>query len=65
MTIGQKIAVLREQKGWTQYRLAKECKTAPITVSRIESGKMQPSFEMVQRLSQAFGVSLSEFDLVT
>lgn len=65
MTIGQKISELRQQKGWTQYRLAKECQVAPITISRMESGKMQPSFEMVQKIAAAFNISLSEFDLVT
>jgi UDP-N-acetylglucosamine 1-carboxyvinyltransferase len=62
MTIGQKIAVLREEKGWTQYRLAKEVRTHQATIGRIENGERQPSFDMVHRIAVCLGVSLAEFD---
>lgn len=53
--------VLREEKMWTQGRLAEEAGVSPTTVSGIEGGRiLRPHFGTVRKLAQAFGVHPEE-----
>jgi uncharacterized Tic20 family protein len=40
--LGHKIAELRQQKGWTQERLAEYCEVSARTIQRIEAGEVEP-----------------------
>lgn len=63
MTIGEKIVKLREEKGWSQYRLAKESGVGQAALSHIENGKRHsPTHETLQKLCRALKISMSEFD---
>ena len=60
-TLGQLIRQHRERIGWTRYRLAKECGLAQTALNRIETGRSDPQFTTMCRITTALSVSLEEF----
>lgn len=55
--LGQRIIELRTALGWSQVELAKRLGVAKQTVSNWENDNIQPSIEMLIRLSKIFRVS--------
>ena len=55
--LGVRIQELRIARGWSQVVLAKRLGVAKQTVSNWENGNIQPSIEMLVRLSKLFGVT--------
>ena len=55
--LGQQIHDLRTAFGWSQVELAKRLGVAKQTVSNWENENIQPSIEMLVRVSKLFGVS--------
>lgn len=55
--LGQRICELRTALGWSQVELAKKLRVAKQTVSNWENDNIQPSIEMLVRLSKLFGVT--------
>jgi transcriptional regulator with XRE-family HTH domain len=56
-----RLTILREDRMWTQGRLAKEAGISPTTVSGIESGRIsRPHFGTVKKLARALGVDPRE-----
>lgn len=53
---GPQIEALREAKGWTRYRLAKEAAVDSSFVAAVERGEKSPSWEIACRLADALGV---------
>jgi transcriptional regulator with XRE-family HTH domain len=61
--IGEKVAYLREQRGWTLKELSERSGVSVSHISAIENGtRPNPSIDRVKRLAHAFGVSLAYFD---
>lgn len=58
--IGRFIASLRKTAGLTQEALGERLGVTNKTISRWENGNYMPDIEMLQLLSQEFGVSLNE-----
>jgi transcriptional regulator with XRE-family HTH domain len=55
--VSKNLAALREQRMWTQVRLAGEAGVSPTTVSGIENGRIsRPHFGTVRKLAVALGV---------
>src|SRR5580704_9075423 len=53
------IRAMREDRGWTQAKLAEKLGTTQNTVSRIENPKTsKPSITTLQRIAEAFDVAL-------
>lgn len=52
---------LREAAGVSQYRLAQLSGLAKQTLSQLEKGSNDPSWETVLKLAKALGVSVAEF----
>ncbi|MCX4828322.1 DUF488 family protein [Streptomyces sp. NBC_00006] len=60
-TLAARVRALREERGWTPERLAKEAGIQPATLSRLEGGGViQPGFFTVGALAEVLGVSLDE-----
>jgi transcriptional regulator with XRE-family HTH domain len=60
--LSRQITILREARGWTRYRLAKEAGLIPSTVERIEAGlRPNPQWDTVLAIARAFGISLDDF----
>ena len=54
--LGQRIYELRTSRGWSQVDLAQMLSITKQTVSNWENENIQPSVEMLVRLSKVFGV---------
>ena len=55
--LGQRIYEMRMQFGWNQVDLAKKLGVAKQTVSNWENENIQPSVEMLVRISRLLGVT--------
>ena len=55
--LGQRIAEMRLSFGWSQVHLSQRLGVAKQTVSNWENDNIQPSIEMLVRLSHLFGVT--------
>lgn len=60
--IGKIIKALREEKDWTQDKLAEESELPQSHISRLEKGKHSPSRRTLERIAKALGVDLRELD---
>lgn len=58
--IGSFLAQLRKEQGLTQEQLAQELGTSNKTISRWETGSYLPPVEMLQLLSQRYGLTINE-----
>lgn len=56
--IGDTIAKLRKEKGWTQNELAEKLQVSDKAISKWESNKGDPSTEFLPVMAQLFGVTL-------
>lgn len=59
-TIGQRIARLRKERGYSQQALAQKMGIVRVLVSDYEKGRLRPHPEMVARFALAFGVTTDE-----
>ena len=57
-TFGERLRILREEKGITQIDLAKYLSLANSTVSQYEADKRDPDSAMLQKLAEYFDVTL-------
>lgn len=55
--LGQRICELRTHLGWSQVELSRRLNVSKQTVSNWENDNIQPSIEMLVRLSKIFGVT--------
>lgn len=55
--LSRRIQELRSALGWSQVELAKRLQISKQTVSNWENDNIQPSVDMLLRLSRIFGVS--------
>ena len=58
LKIGQTIAALRKEKGWTQGALAEKLSVSAKTVSKWETGNGLPDTAQFPELAQLFGVTI-------
>lgn len=61
MDIGQRIKMTREHQGISMNALSKKSGAAQSAISEIESGKRQPTFEVLERIVTGLGFTLSDF----
>ncbi|TCL74187.1 DNA-binding XRE family transcriptional regulator [Hydrogenispora ethanolica] len=61
MELGPKIKALREQSGMSMNALARLSGVAQSSLSGIESGKQYPTFDNLERIIKALGLTLSDF----
>lgn len=61
MDILQKLRALLNERGWTEYRLAKECGLSESTISNIYKRNSVPSFLTLEAICKGFGITLAQF----
>ena len=61
MDIVKKIDMIRVKKGWTFYKLSQESGISQQTFTKWLSGKTIPSIPALEKVCNAFGISLSNF----
>ena len=63
LAFGPVLRNLRLKRNWTQAELGEKLGVAPQHVSMLESGKKFPSLEMLFKVADALGVSLTSIAL--
>lgn len=58
--IGEKIAAARKDKGLKQFELAKRAEIAPAQLCKVENGRINPSFNMVERIAAALDSTIPQ-----
>ena len=58
--LGDKIKLYRENKKMTQNDIADILEVSAGTVSKYESGSLEPSIESIKRLAESFGISIDD-----
>ena len=58
--LGDKIKLYRENKKMTQNDIANILNVSPATVSKYESGSLEPNIESLKRLAELFEISIDE-----
>ncbi len=58
--LGKRIAELRIKRGMTQEQLAELLNYSPNHISKLESARTNPSFDLLVRLSEIFEIKLKE-----
>lgn len=61
MSVGEKIKIIRKEKGLTQAQLAALVGVAQITIRQYESGAREPSISQLQNIARKLSVSISSF----
>lgn len=59
---GELVRHLRDERGWTQEKLAREAGVTVTSVSNVERGATKPSAETVEKIAAAFGLSPGDLD---
>lgn len=59
-TVGNRLREVRENKGWTQARLAEEVGVARQSIISIEKGRFLPTIETALGISAALGHPLED-----
>ena len=52
---------LREQKGWSQSRLARESGLDRATINQVEGGRRSPTIATLEILAESMGVEVADF----
>lgn len=60
LSLGEKIATLRKQRGLTQEQLAESCSVSAQAVSKWENDLTAPDISLLPRLSELLGVTVDE-----
>ena len=61
MDVIEKIEKLREERGWTRYRLAEESMLTYSTLSAMYLRNTPPKLDILEMICAAFGISLAQF----
>lgn len=58
--LGEKIKLYRENKKMTQNEVAEILSVSPATISKYESGTLEPNIESLKKLAELFEISIDE-----
>lgn len=58
LNIGNKISLLRKEKGWSQGDLAEHISASREIIGKYERNENLPSLEMALKMAKAFGVTV-------
>lgn len=61
MSVLEKIKKLQKERGWSTYKLAYEAGLTQSTLSNMFARGTCPTVDTLERICDAFGISLSEF----
>ena len=61
MDVYSKLNKLMTERGWTRYKLAKECGLSESTLANVFSRNTMPSLATLETICHGFRISLSQF----
>jgi len=59
--VKERLIQLQQQRGWTDYKIAKEAGLSSNTVSNIYRRNNVPSLPTLEALCKAFGITMAQF----
>jgi transcriptional regulator with XRE-family HTH domain len=59
-TLGEKIRMEREQRGWEKAELAQKVGVSPTYINKIENDKLMPTLDVAKRFAKVLEFSLEE-----
>lgn len=60
MDIHARLQQLLRERGWTEYRLSKECELSQTTIGNIIRRNSMPSLATLETISKGFGITLGQ-----
>lgn len=63
MNVIDKIHKLQWERGWTDYKLAQAADISQSSLATLYARRTPPKLEMLQRICEAFGITLAQFFL--
>ncbi len=61
MSVHEKLKKMLSERGWSEYRLAKECGLSESTIANIFRRNTQPSINTLESICNGFNITLSQF----
>ena len=61
MDVHERLRRLLDERGWSEYRLSKECGLSESTLANIFRRNAQPSIPTLEAICKGFGITLSQF----
>lgn len=61
MDIHERLKRLLDERGWSEYRLAKNCGLSESTIANIFRRNTTPSLPTIESICRGFNISLSQF----
>ncbi len=61
MDVLMRLQKLLEDRGWSEYRLSKECGLSQSTIGNIFRRNTVPSLDSLEKICASFGITLSQF----
>lgn len=61
MDVHAKLRLLMKKRGWSEYRLAKECGLSQSTLANIFRRNTMPSITTLEAICNGFGITISQF----
>ena len=61
MDTHERLRQLVDERGWTEYRLAKNCGLSESTIANIYRRNTVPSITTLETICKGFGITLSQF----
>lgn len=61
MDVLVRLQELLEERGWSEYRLSKECGLSQSTIGNIFRRNTVPSLDSLEKICASFGITLSQF----
>ena len=61
MDVHQRLRQLLDDRGWTEYRLSKNCGLSESTLANIFRRNTMPSITTLEAICNGFGITLSQF----
>jgi len=58
--VGQRVALIRRDRGWTQEQLAEAIEIEPVSLSRLETGHRALSLSTLNLIAEALGTGLGD-----
>lgn len=61
MNVQERLLELMAQRGWSAYKLAKQAELSETTISNLFKRNQAPTLYTLERICDAFGITLSQF----
>lgn len=61
MDTHKRLQTLLDERGWSKYRLSKECGLSESTLANIFRRNTEPSIVTLEAICRGFGITLSQF----